>query len=280
VLDAQGGSWDVRGVYQRELAAPLFSGQPSAETETALADALTAVGEEFRRDYAAVHVALPDTVIRGAVFELDELPRTSALREALLRWRFAEVWKRPEDSLECRGVDLGEDRGKRLLFGQAGDGSWVTCVRGALERVGITPWSLNAAAAYRFNRFHDVITVGSGALLALDPDCWNLQLWDGHGRARQMLTRLRHVERSTDETGMIADEVGRAVLAHVEKSGAAVDKLFLAGCGNELAALSKVLDERLHRNALPLHADEGLTGTLAAMREGLAPLAVAAALSL
>ncbi len=276
-LGAQGDSWEVRSVYQQELGAPLFSGQPDGQAEALLADALRAVSKEFRGDYAAVHVALPDTVIRSAVFEFDELPKGAALRESLLRWRFAEMWQRAEESLECRGLDLGEDNGKHLLLGQAGERSWVACVRGALELAGITPWSLNATAAHRFNCFHDAVVSNSGALLSLEPDCWSLLLWDEAGRVRQVLTRFRQGQSEQEEISLIADEVARAVPAYVDRSGT-VGKLFLAGCSAELAVLGKLLDERLHRQALPLHADDGLAAP-AAIREGLAPLAMAAALN-
>lgn len=278
VLDAQGGSRDIRRAYQVELSEALFSGQPTAEVEAQLVEALQAVGEEFRASYAAVHVALPDTVIRSTVFEFDELPKTVALREALLRWRFAKEWQRPEENLECRGADLGEDNGKRLFFGQAADRSWTDCVQRALSRAEIVPWSFNAAASYRFNRFHDVVAQGEGALVALDPDCWNLLLWDGGGRIRRVITRLRASDGGHHELQAIAGEAERAILAHVQ-SGGKVAKVYLAGSDAEVAALSWVLDGRLHGASVVLQVDEGVSGNVAGIRKGWAPLALAAALS-
>jgi hypothetical protein len=280
VLDAKNQACEMRGINRHELPAPLFAGPPTPETESALAAALQSVGAELRAAFAAVHVALPDTVIRSTVFELDELPKTADLREALLRWRFSKEWQRPEDSLECRGLDLGADQGKRLFFGQAGDRPWIDCVRRALVRAEITPWSLNAAASYRFNRFHDAIAGGEGALLSLDPDCWNLLLWDEAGRVRRVVTRLRANATAQDEMKLIADEAERAILAHASGLGSSqAGKLYLAGSEAETAALAVLLDNRLHREALPLHADQGITGDVAGMREDLAPLALAAALN-
>jgi Tfp pilus assembly PilM family ATPase len=279
LLAAQANALDVRSLVRHELPLPLFAGQPTAEAEAGLADALNAVSGEFRAKYAAVHIALPDTVIRSTVFELDELPKPSALREALLRWRFAGEWQRPEDSLECRGQDLGQDSGKRLFLGQAADRPWVECVRRALAQAGITSWSLNAASGYRFNRFHDAIADEGGALVSLDPDCWNLLVWDGAGRVRRVLTRLRDGRAAQEEMQSIADEAGRAVLAYVEKSGGGVGRVYLAGSDSEMAALAGVFDERMHTKALHLHADEGVSGAVAGIRTGLAPLALAAALN-
>jgi hypothetical protein len=177
VLAGAPGSQEIRAMEKLDLARPLFAAAPSAADEAALAEALRAVSEAFRGQFAAVRVALPDTVIRSAVFDLEELPKTEDLRGALLRWRFAQEWQRPEEMLECRGADLGVDGGKKLYFGQAGDRPWLDCVKRALAAAGITPWSVNAAAASRFNCFHDDMTGSGGALLALDPECWNLQLW-------------------------------------------------------------------------------------------------------
>ena len=199
------------------------------------------------------------------------------MRVALLRWRFSREWQRPEDSLDCRGLDLGKDQDKRLLFGQACDRLWIDCVRRALTRAAINPWSLNAASSYRYNRFHDVIAGGEGALLSLDADCWNLLIWDGAGRIRRVVTRLRDNTLAQDEMKIIADEAERALLSY---AGSRVGKLYLAGSESEMAALAMMPGSHFHEKALLLHADTGLSGSIAGIKEGMAPLALAAALNI
>lgn len=281
VLGDKGGAREVSLIKSQDVSAPLFSAQPTAQTEALLVEALQAVSGDFRALFAAVHVALPDTVIRSTVFELDELPKTAAMRESLLSWRFSKEWQRGEDTLECRGFDLGEDGGKHLFLGQAGDRSWLACVRRALAHAGITPWSLNAASVYRFNRLHEVIGGSGGALLSVDPDSWNLLLWDDMGRIRQVLTRLRENVAAENEAASIASEAERAILAYVQGNGTRrVGKLYLAGSETELAALAEVFDSRLQERAVLLHMDEGISASVAGMRGGLAPLALATALGI
>jgi hypothetical protein len=280
VLGANGDDREVRAVLGQDMPVPLFAAQPDMEAEHGLAKVLHAISEEFRGEYASVHVALPDAVIRSTVLDLDELPKTTEMREALLRWRLAREWQRPEGSLDCRSFDLGEDRGKRLLFGQAGDRPWLDCVRRALEQAGVMPWSLNAATAYRFNCFHDAMVGSGGALLSLDPDCWNLLLWDDTGRVRKILTRLRQDLVVEDKAASIADEVERAILAYVQgDSRRRVGRLHLAGSEAEMATLAEIFDARLRERVVVLHADAGILGTVAGMRDGLAPLALATALN-
>lgn len=280
VLDMKGGVHEVRTIQTQNLSGPLFAAQPTMETEAMLVDALLAVSGEFRDLFASVHVALPDTVIRSTLFEFDELPKSADMRDTLLRWRFAKEWQRSEDSLDCSGFNLGEDQGKHLYFGQAGDRLWLDCVRSSLARAGIVPWSLNAAAVYRFNYFHDVIAGSGGALLSLDSDCWNLQLWDDTGRVRQMLTRLRENMAAEDEAASIADEAERAILSYVQGNGVRrVGKLYLAGSEAETATLAVLFNNRLSERAVQLQADKGIYASIAGMRNGLGHLALAAALS-
>jgi len=280
VLGAKGGKHQVLAIRTQDLPIPLFAALPTKETEALLTGALHAVSEGFRDLFASVRVALPDTVIRSTVFELDQLPKSADMRKSLLCWRFAKEWQRPEGSLDCCGFDLGEDHGKHLLFGQAGDLQWLDCVRRALARSGIVPWSLNAASVYRFNFFHDAIVGGGGALLSLDPDCWNLLIFDETGRVRQVLTRLRKSPAAEDEAASIADEAERAILAYVQQDGRRrVGKVYLAGNGAEMTALAKVFDGRLSEPAILLYMNEGFSGTLAGVKEGLAPLALAAAMN-
>lgn len=279
VLAAGAGRPALHAVRVQPLDRPLFEAQPDSAAEDALVRALLAVSDGFRDLYAPVHVALPDSVLRSTVFELDQLPKKPQLRQSLLRWRFAREWQRGEDSLDCRGADLGQDGAHHLFFAQGGDGAWLACVRRALARAGISPWSMNAAAVYRFNGFHDQITGAAGALLALDPDSWSLLLWDDKARVRQVLTRLRDRQASGDEAAAIADEAERAILAYVQADNRRqVGRLHLAGSQSDTAALARVFDARLREPALLLHAQAGLGAKPEAIRDGLAPLALVAAL--
>lgn len=278
LICGQPGRQEMRAIEQRELARPLFTGPPDAADEAGLAEALRAVTEAFRGRFTAVRVALPDTIIRSAVFDLDELPKTEALRGALLRWRFAKEWQRPEEMLECRGADLGADGGKKVYFGQAGDRPWLECVKRALASAGIVPWSLNAAAVSRFNCFHDDVTGSGGALLALDAECWNLQLWEGSGRVRRVLTRLRVAGAA--EYDSIANAVERAILAYVhEAPERTVASLYLTADEAEVSGLAAVFAGRLREPAIWLRPDAKVAGAIAGMRTGLAPLALATALA-
>ncbi len=270
----------VQAVHMQPLAVPLFEGDPSAAAEDALVQALSAASGEFRARYAAVHVALPDTVLRSSVFELDELPRSTGLRQALMRWRFARQWQRSADSLDCRGAVLGQDGAAHLLYAQAGDSAWLACVRRALKRAGVVPWSLNAAAVYRFNHFHAELTRAAGALLALDPDNWSLLLWDAQGRVRQIVTRLRERQAGGDELQAIAAEAERAILAYVQAgSGRQVGRLYLTGAPGEATALVRAFASRLREPAVVLSLESAVLAHGVTLTEGLAPLALTAALT-
>lgn len=277
LLSGAPGSQEMQTLETCELAKPLFAGKPTAADETSLAEALRAVSGPFREKFAAVRIALPDTVIRSAVFDLEELPKTEELRGALLRWRFAREWQRPEEALECRGAEQGEDNGMRVYFGQAGDRQWLGCVKNALAMAGIVPWSVNAAAVYRFNCFHDDMAGGGGALLSLDPECWNLQVWDAAGRVRRVLTRLR--APGDAESGSIVNAVERAILAYVhEAGGRTVDRFYLTADEAEVQGIAAVFNSRLRDGAIWLRPDAKVSGSFDGMRAGLAPLALAAAL--
>lgn len=277
LISTEGEEQALQQIAVRELATPLFAGEPTPAAEAALAEALNEASEAFRGKFAAVRVALPDTVIRSAVYDLDELPKSEDMRGALLRWRFAKEWQRPEDSLECRGAELGEDGGKKVYFGQAADRHWLECIKRALATAGIVPWSVNAAAVSRFNCFHDDMTAAGGALLALDAACWNLQLWDAQGRVRRVVTRLRTAGDMEREN--IVNAVERAILAYVhEGGGREVGKLYLTGGEAEIAKLAAAFEGRLRDAAIWLRPDAKVAGAATGMRQGLAPLALAAAL--
>lgn len=274
-LDASGKSHSIRNIHRHDLPAPLFAGIPTPAAEAALDAALLAIGDELRSQFALVHVALPDTVLRSTVFELDEMPKTAEMRDALMRWRFAKEWQRAEESLDCRGMDLGSAGGKRLLLGQACDRAWSDCVKRALARADLTPCSLNAAATYRHNHFHPLFEQGEGAMLTLDPDGWTLLLWDTDRRVRRISARLRGIA-AADGMDALADEAARAIQS---ASAGNIGTLYLAGDAQEMLAMSTRLEQRLRIAAISLHAAENVSGNTTSAREGMAPLALAAAMS-
>lgn len=262
-------------VLQRiPLAVPLFESECTPAAEEALVQALTTLNAPFRHRYAAVHVAVPDPVLRSSVFELEDWPAKKSWQQALIRLRLTQEWQRGEDSLECQGQHLGRVGERHLLWGQGGDRSWLACVRRALTRAEISPWSLNAAAVYRFNGLPPTLTSTPGALLSVDPDAWTLLMWDEQARVRQVLTRLRRKPSAGEPLSAIADEAERAVLAYVRGAGRSVERMHLCGEHESVSTLIPELNARL-REPVQLWSPMTAAGLGAgvSLREGWAPLA-------
>ncbi len=197
-------------ICEQALPLPLFSGTPAASHADALGAALRDLTAQLPRRGLLCQVAVPDVVIRSAVFELDALPRPKALRETLVRWRFATLWQRAQDSLDGQAQALGLAQDKHLLLGQAGDRAWLDLLRQALGLAGLAPHTLNAAAMYRFNHLQaGEAGRAAGTLLTLDPECWSLVQWDATGRLRHIHSRLRQNDAALDDTAAIATEVWR-----------------------------------------------------------------------
>lgn len=274
-IESSGNAWSIRNIHRHDLSAPLFTGVPTPAVAGALDAALQGLGEELKAQFALTHVALPDTVIRSSIFELDEIPKTPELQSELIRWRFAKDWQRPEDSLDCRGQDIGSAAGKRLLLAQAGDQAWIDCVKQALARAGLMPSSITAALVYRYNRFQHQFAPTDGAMLSLDPDGWTLLYWDAQQQLRRIATRLRATGDS-DEINNLAGDVARIIQTG---SAGKIDRLYLSGNIQDMLALGGRLEQQLGMQVTRMYGVEGVSGNIAWAREGMAPLALAAAMS-
>lgn len=274
-IESRGNAWSIRNIHRHDLSVPLFTGVPTPAAAGALDVALQALGEELQGQFALTHVALPDTVIRSSIFELDEIPKSRELQSELIRWRFAKDWQRPEDSLDCRGQGIGEAAGKHLLLAQAGDEAWTNCVKQALARAGLMPSSMNAAVVYRYNRFQHQFAPTDGAMLSLDPDGWTLLYWDARHQPRRIATRLRAAGDS-DEISNLANDVVRAI--HTGSAGH-IGRLYLSGSIQEMLTLGGRLEQQLGMQVTRMHAVDGVSGNTTWAREGMAPLALAAAMS-
>lgn len=240
------------------LDTRLFSGPPSPPARRALVDALGKVAKHVGRRYLPLHVSVPDALVRWALFELDEMPRSAAARLELARFRFARQGVNGAAACACQPLE--RDAGKHLLFAMAMDGAWRAAIAAALAEAGLHAWSLNANACRLFNRLHARRGGQSGALVAAAPDAWSLWLWDERGRPRHARGRWR---AGGADHGEIALEAERAILAYAD-GGRSVARVLVAA-GAETPQLARALDERLREPCTALPPEEGTAAVAAAL---------------
>jgi hypothetical protein len=245
---------------EQPLGAPLFAGPPSREAKQALVEALAGFAGKIGRRYLPLHVSVPDALVRWAVFELDEMPRSPAARLELARFRFARQGANGASVYACQALE--RDAHKHLLLGMAMDGAWRGCVAEALAEAGLRAWTLSANACRVFNRFHDRLAGQSGALVAAAPDAWSLWLWDERGRLRHARSRWRAAAAPPSD---IALETERSIFAYVEgTAGRSVARVFVAA-GTETPVIADALDARLRQPCTRLPVEDSAAPLAAAL---------------
>lgn len=251
LLPADGG-WTVEWSRHVSLPATLFSGEPQAHHEAALAEALIAVAGEAAQTYQPVVVALPDAAASFAVFALDELPAGDAARLDLVRWSFENDRHLRADDLACAHQTLGMEEGKHLLYACAHDKRWLATVLRAFDQAGVTPWAIDSAAGFYFNLLQSRIggEPHSGAVLIVGPQTWTLIAWDAGQRPRMIRSRWLDAERAGTAEGIqaLAHEIERLMQAYVHGDARrAVDRLYLSGTGPVAVGVGQVLDARARK---------------------------------
>ncbi len=243
-------------IHSAQLSCELFGGSPTLEAESALASALANVAAPAKQRFVPCHVALPDPMMMFSVFALDALPKSEKLRRELVHWRLAKEYSTGDAALDCAHQRLGEEQGKHLLLGQGVDKAWLQCIRQALRRAGVTPWSINMGASYRFNQFHDRFASDKhgAALIALDPDSWSVLIWDAAARPRLARARWRVIaDEEAEAYDVIALEAERSILSYVRAGkDNPVARVYVTGSASELAGFTAALDRRLREGCLPL----------------------------
>ncbi len=274
----------VQAIHSAPLSDEMFAGSPTPAAESNLASAFAEVTREIRGKFIPCHVALPDPMMRFTVFELDELPKSEKTRLELVRWRFAKEHPAGDQTLDCAYQELGLENSKHLLLGQSMDDAWLQCIKQALRRAGVTPWSMNLGAGYRFNQFHDrfVKEKQGAAMVTLDPDSWSVFLWDATARPRLARARWRAgTDNGTEAYNIIALEAERSILSYVRsgKEGS-VMRVYAISHAQELEGLTAALDRRLREKCIPLAAPCANPDEERKIQDhGLASLSLAAAVA-
>ncbi len=246
-LETKSGRSQVRSTGSARFDAPLFDGEPSAQSARAIADAVARVASGARRRYLPLHVSIPDPLVRTAVFELEELPKNAAARKALVQFRLQRDL--PGQDWEYRSESLGTlISGRHLLLGLAIPGAWRRTVTEALHAQGVVAWSLSGRLPRLMNALEASLSGSSGALVCVMEDSWALAALDPQGRLRYVRSQWRTPGLTT---AAIAAEVQRAILAYVhQESDRSIEKirLFLQGDDADLATeLDARSDVACHR---------------------------------
>lgn len=256
VASADASGWRITRLDEHRTEVPLFIGEPTQATTAALAKTLAELAPEAARDYLPLHVSVPGPAVQVGVFPLDAVPSKRALQLDLARWHFAQAGN-ADQALVCDCEAIGTDGGKHLLLGFAMDQAWHDCIVDALDRAGMTAWSLNADVCRQFNHFHDRLCADAqgGALLAVTADAWSLLLWDDAGRLRHCSSRWRSSE--ADAATRIAAEVERRILACVQSlPGMRVGQVY-AVAGADAEGIIDAIDARLRAPCIRLQPETG-----------------------
>jgi len=274
----------IQAIASVPLTDALFAGPPTPEIESALASAFSKVTANAVGKFIPCHVAVPDPVVRFSVFELDELPKSEKTRLDLIRWRFSKEHAGDNQVLDCVCQGLGQESGKHLLLGQAMDSAWLQSINRALHSAGLTPWSINMGARYRFNQFHDRFTKENhgAAMVALDSDVWSVFIWDAGVRPRLARANWRAgADDAAQSFEMIALEAERSILSYVRSGkGGTVARVYVVSQARELDGLVDALNRRLREGCVPLLSESADPDeTRQSENHALAPLAFAAALA-
>ena len=243
------GGWTVEWARHASLPATLFSGEPQAHHEAALAEALTSVVGEDARGYQPVYVALPDAAASFAVFSLDALPTAEAARLDLVRWSFENDRHLRADDQACVYQALGTEEGKHLLYACAHQKRWLAAIVRAFDQAGVVPWAIDSAAGFHFNLLHSRIGEEpcSGAVVIVGMQAWTLIVWDVEQRPRLIRSRWLEPDGAGAADGIeaLAREIERTLQAYVHgDERRAVSRLYLSGKGPLAEELGQLLDAR------------------------------------
>lgn len=237
------------------LLTPLFQGKPTAAHADALGATLTKLNPTLGKRHVPVHVALPDPAVRLTVYEMDELPANRKTQSDLGQWLVKKERFAGEEPV-CITQPLGMDGAKHLFLVGVVDAAWHACLLAALNSAGAVPWTINAAAIYRHNRFVADATTSprDAACVALDADSWTLTVWDAVGRPRLIQSRWRTA--ASNELAEITQEVERTIVAFIHTgAGRAVKKVYALVTTPEEHELLAALNARLTEPCIPLTPD-------------------------
>ncbi|GEM_PF-2455956 len=178
-----GGKIRVLDSRSFSLPEPLWTGMPGEGNYRALVEGLKPLLQK-PTGYRTLQVSLPDPAASWEVFELEKIPAAGAAMDEFLNWRFKSSAGKAQRFAFTTQI-MGREYGEKLLLATALDRAWLEFTQKALEEAGARPSFLDVASRYRFNLFHDPLTVhNSGALISLERDYWTLLVWDHHALPR------------------------------------------------------------------------------------------------
>lgn len=230
-----------------EYASSLNEANGYQSLQRALESVLDYFEEQLSRNYVPVQLALADTLVHSAVFEMDQIPVNKIMKNELLTMRFQK-----DCHINIKNTAIAsqvmQDWEQKALYAIATPESLVSLIKMIFNQQYQCLHRVDKAIHYVFNYFYDDLVVDAAMLFCSD-EYWTLIIWDSN----KNVVYFRSRQSAQDEAlNVVFGDVSRLLHTYQQNSQQQIKQLYIVDAGKIKSDFSKIAEHQFDVSVAPL----------------------------
>ena len=214
--------------------------------ESILQSLLDYFNEELAFDYIPLQISVPDTLVSSAIFELEQMPKSQAMKNQLLAMRFQK-----DCHINMKNADISSQviqNTKHTLYAITAPAALVSSIQSTIKHRHQNLQCIDKAIHYVFNHFYDQL-LADASMLFINDEYWTLIIWNSDKNVVYFRSKLHSTD---DQLINTADDVIRLLHTYQQTDQQQIKQLYVVKSGHTNKGISEIIGVRANMVVSPL----------------------------
>lgn len=206
--------------------------------ESILQSLLDYFNEELAFDYIPLQIAVADTLVSSAIFELEQMPKSQAMKNQLLAMRFQK-----DCHINMKNADISSQviqNSKHALYAITAPAALVSSIQSTIKHRQQNLQCIDKAIHYVFNHYYDQL-LADASMLFINDEYWTLIIWNS---AKNVIYSRSKLHNANDQRVTIANDVLRLLHTYQQTDQQQIKQLYIVKTGHTDDGITEIIGDR------------------------------------
>ena len=203
---------------------------------TALESLLEHFDEELGSDFIPIQIALGDSLVSSAVFELDKIPAKHSMKNELLAMRFQKDCHIDMQNTVIASQIIVKNK-QQALYAITAPDALISLIQSTIKNQEYNLHCIDKAIHYVFNHFYNMLMTDA-ALLFNNDEYWTLIIWDSDKNVVYFRSKLHSTH---DEFTVIENDVLRLLHTYQQHDQQQIKQLYIVDARHDKQGRNKIV---------------------------------------
>lgn len=203
--------------------------------------------KELSFDYIPIQIALADSLVNSAVFELDQIPAKQSIKNELLAMRFQKDCHINMQNAAIASQTIKKSN-QQALYAITAPDALVSLIQTTFKHRHQYLSCMDKTIHYLFNHYYEKL-LAEAAMLFNSNEYWTLIIWDTQKNVVYFRSKLYGLN---DQLTTIADDVLRLLHTYQQNDQQQVNQLYIIETGHSKSGITDIISRQGDITVSPL----------------------------